>query len=128
VPSDGGNQQYTVRNFNFNGQTAAAIVLLWDWGWTWQQISIYGTPIGILLQNPESKAVVPGSIYLMDSDFQNVGVAIQANKMNPDLSDTSVIVLDNIGMNGVYYRLLPFRKHEEWALDIWIVRSGDTSP
>jgi glucan 1,3-beta-glucosidase len=101
VTSDGGNQQYTVRNFNFNGQTAAAIVLLWDWGWTWQQISIYGTPIGILLQNPESKAVVPGSIYLMDSDFQNVGIVIQANQMNPDLSDTSVIVLDNLGMNGV---------------------------
>ncbi|GAB7334645.1 hypothetical protein MBLNU13_g06604t2 [Cladosporium sp. NU13] len=54
--------------------------LLWDWGWMWQQISIYGTPIGILLQNPESKA---------------------AYEMNPDLSDTSVIVLDDIGMNGV---------------------------
>jgi glucan 1,3-beta-glucosidase len=37
----------------------------------------------------------------MDSDFQNVGTAIQANQLNADLSDTSVIVLDNIQMKGV---------------------------
>jgi hypothetical protein len=57
--------------------------------------------VGILLQNPEDETVVPGSIYLMDSDFQNVGIAIQANQLNSDLSDTSVIILDNIGMSGV---------------------------
>lgn len=37
----------------------------------------------------------------MDSDFQNVGIAIQANQLNSDLSDTSVIILDNIGMSEV---------------------------
>lgn len=45
--------------------------------------------------------MVPGSIYLMDSDFQDVGIAIQASQLNSDLSDTSVIILDNIGMSGV---------------------------
>jgi glucan 1,3-beta-glucosidase len=99
---DGGNQQYTVRNFNFNGQSSAAIVLLWDWGWTWQQISINTTPIGILLKNPDDPTgTVPGSIYLMDSIFQHVGTAIQANQLNPNLSHTSVIILDNIKTTGV---------------------------
>lgn len=91
-----------MRNFRFNGQSSAAIVLLWDWGWTWQQITINDTPVGILLMNPEDPSgTVPGSIYLMDSEFQHVGTAIQASQLNSDLSDTSVIILDNIGMNGV---------------------------
>lgn len=28
----GGNQQYTVRSFEFVGQTTASICLIWDWG------------------------------------------------------------------------------------------------
>ncbi|KAK5157149.1 hypothetical protein LTS14_004667 [Recurvomyces mirabilis] len=98
----GGNQQYTVRNFNFYGHSSCAIAMLWDWGWTWQQITISDTPVGILLMNPDDPGgPVPGSIYLMDSQFQSVGTAIKANQLNADLKDTSVIVLDNIGMQGV---------------------------
>jgi hypothetical protein len=37
----------------------------------------------------------------MDSDFQHVGTVIKASELNVDLSDMSVIILDNIQMNGV---------------------------
>lgn len=55
----------------------------------------------MLLQNPDSATVVPGSIYLMDSDLQNVRTTVQASQLNSALSDTSVVLLDKIGMSRV---------------------------
>ncbi|PSK38025.1 hypothetical protein B9Z65_1216 [Elsinoe australis] len=99
----GGNQQYTVRAFSFLGQTKAAICLIWDWGWTWSGLRITGVPIGILLLNPDAgpPTTQAGSIYLMDSYFDTVGIAIKAQKIQEDIKKDSVIVLDNIGVKSV---------------------------
>ncbi|KAI1295256.1 exo-1,3-beta-D-glucanase [Xylaria venustula] len=95
----GGNQQYTVRSFEFVSQTKASICLIWDWGWTWSQLSIHESPIGIYLINPEDPdGQQAGSIYVMDSEFVNVGNAIYANSLPATILGSSVITLDNIGV------------------------------
>lgn len=55
----------------------------------------------ILCQNPDSATVVPGSIYPVNSDFQSVRIIVQASQLKSALSDTSVVLLDKIGMSGV---------------------------
>jgi len=42
----GGNQQFTTRNFRFEG-SKIAIDLLWDWGWTWKSLYVEGADIAI---------------------------------------------------------------------------------
>jgi glucan 1,3-beta-glucosidase len=99
---DGGNQQYTVRNFEFNSQTKAAICLIWDWGWTWTGLTIANVPIGISLINPEATAgPQAGSIYVLDTLFENVETAIYANALPTTMLKSSVITLDNIGVLNV---------------------------
>jgi glucan 1,3-beta-glucosidase len=98
----GGNQQYTVRSFEFVAQTTAGICLIWDWGWTWSQLFIADTPIGILLINPAATTgQQAGSIYVMDSLFDGVTTAIYANSLPKTILESSVITLDNIGVIGV---------------------------
>ena len=101
--TDGGNQQYTVRKFEFSGQTEAGVCLLWDWGWTWSGITFAGSPIGFLLIPPpeENSDSTPGSIYVMDTLFDVVGTAIEARSMHASILDTSIITLDNIGVQDV---------------------------
>jgi glucan 1,3-beta-glucosidase len=102
VASDGGNQQYTVRAFEITSQTAACICLLWDWGWTWSGLTLISAPVGISLINPESPDVnLAGSIYVMDSLFADIPVAIEAHFMKETILETSIITLDNIGMINV---------------------------
>ncbi|RFU28181.1 hypothetical protein B7463_g8175, partial [Scytalidium lignicola] len=99
-----GNQQYTVRNFEFSGQQIAGVCLLWDWGWTWSGLTFAGgTPIGFLLIPPasENSLTTPGSIYVMDSLFDGTATAIDARAVNGTIMDTSIITLDNIGVLNV---------------------------
>jgi len=104
LPTDGGNQQYTVRNFEFSGQQIAGVCLLWDWGWTWSGLTFAGgTPTGFLLIPPASENSVstPGSIYVMDSLFDGTATAIDARAVKATIMDTSIITLDNIGVQNV---------------------------
>jgi glucan 1,3-beta-glucosidase len=102
LPTDGGNQQYTVRNFDISSQTTAGICLIWDWGWTWSQLIIANTPIGIKLINPlNTTGQQAGSIYVLDSLFENVETAIYANQLPATVLESSVITLDNIGVVDV---------------------------
>ncbi|KUJ15980.1 pectin lyase-like protein [Mollisia scopiformis] len=98
----GGNQQYTVRNFEQSSQTTASICLIWDWGWTWSQLVITNSPIGIKLINPQdTTGQQAGSIYVLDSLFENVETAIFANQLPAAVLESSVITLDNIGVLNV---------------------------
>jgi glucan 1,3-beta-glucosidase len=100
--TDGGNQQYTVRNFEFSSQTTASICLIWDWGWTWSQLVIANSPIGILLLNPkDTTGQQAGSIYVLDTVFENVRTAIFAYQLPSTVLKSSVITLDNIGVVNV---------------------------
>ncbi|KAK6223391.1 hypothetical protein LQW54_000509 [Pestalotiopsis sp. IQ-011] len=98
----GGNQQYTVRSFEFEQQTTASICLIWDWGWTWSQLYVASSPIAIMLINPDDPTgQQAGSIYVMDSGFYNVGAVIFANSEPADILGSSIITLDNLGIEEV---------------------------
>ncbi|PYH85075.1 exo-1,3-beta-D-glucanase [Aspergillus uvarum CBS 121591] len=98
----GGNQQYTVRDFQIFGQTNASIGLIWDWGWTWSGLHLSSSPIGISLINPQDISGQPtGSTYILDTMFDETPIAIQANFEQSTILETSIITLDNIGVNGV---------------------------
>ncbi|KAI9742739.1 MAG: hypothetical protein M1818_003468 [Claussenomyces sp. TS43310] len=98
----GGNQQYTVRGFEFSSQNVASICLIWDWGWTWSRLVIDSSPIGIKLINPaDTTGQQAGSIYVLDSEFSNVATAISANQPKATVLESNVITLDNIGVIDV---------------------------
>ncbi|EON98175.1 hypothetical protein UCRPA7_6324 [Phaeoacremonium minimum UCRPA7] len=98
----GGNQQYTVRSFEFMLQTTASICLIWDWGWTWSQLHVVASPIGIMLINPDNPTgQQAGSTYILDSGFYDVGTVIFANTEPAKILESSIITLDNIGVEDV---------------------------
>ncbi|KAK4860839.1 hypothetical protein LT330_004570 [Penicillium expansum] len=98
----GGNQQYTVRDFQIAGQTNASIGLIWDWGWTWSGLHLSSSPIGISLINPQDTSGQPsGSTYILDSMFDETPIAIQASFEQSTILESSIITLDNIGVNAV---------------------------
>jgi hypothetical protein len=96
----GGNQQFTAQRMTFtNCQTA--VYLDWDWGWTWKSITINGGNYGFQLV-PTSGSSAVGSIYVLDSVFNNVGTAIQiAPSTSSTATGTTGITMDNVGFNGV---------------------------
>jgi glucan 1,3-beta-glucosidase len=99
----GGNQQYTVRNFQIFSQTEANICLLWDWGWTWAGMYLAKAPVGISLISPEAdtRGQEAGSIYLLDSQFVQTPTAIKASFQSKSMLNTSIITLDNIMLTNV---------------------------
>lgn len=70
-----GNQQFTVRNLKFSGQSTRAIEIHWDWGWTWKGLQIDNCPIGIMITGPDSDSL--GSAIFLDSSFTNVNTGLQ---------------------------------------------------
>lgn len=109
--TDGGNQQYTVRNFEISRQIDSCIALIWDWGWTWVGLFLSDAPNGFSLINPETNGaeVTPtGSIYVMDSAFARVTSAIKTALMKKDVMDTTLITLDNIGIEDDVGTLISF--------------------
>ncbi|KAJ4361597.1 hypothetical protein N0V95_001758 [Ascochyta clinopodiicola] len=99
----GGNQQYTVRNFQIINQFKACICLLWDWGWTWSGLFLSGAPVGISLLNPQGSdggGAITGSTYIMDTEFFDVNVGIEAT-FNKTVLESSIITLDNVAFGGV---------------------------
>ncbi len=98
----GGNQQYTVRNFQIFNQANASICLIWDWGWTWAGLYLGKAPVGISLINPQdSTGQQAGSTYILDSQFVDTPMAIQATFESQSMLNTTIITLDNIGLSGV---------------------------
>lgn len=70
--------------------------------WTWSSLKVADSPIGIMLINPDAPSgQQAGSIYVMDSEFYNVGTVIFANSQPSTILESSVITLDNIGVDTV---------------------------
>ena len=107
-----GNQQFTTRNFTFNG-CKTAIQVTWDWLWTFKSVKINNADIGIdmsNLLNGFNQSV--GSIVLLDSSITNsqVGIKTSYNQssipatagtmavQNVDFTDTSKAI---VGADGV---------------------------
>ncbi|RDW56742.1 pectin lyase fold factor [Coleophoma cylindrospora] len=98
----GGNQQYTVRDFQISAQTNSSICLIWDWGWTWSGLYLAGSPVGITLINPQAPSgQQAGSTYIMDTSFDGTATAIEAKFEESTILDTSIITLDNVGVYNV---------------------------
>jgi hypothetical protein len=96
----GGNQQFTVRNLKFiNCKTA--IQIIWDWAWTWKSLQISGGNVGISLVG-ENGGRKTGSIFVTDSTFSNVPVAIITTDIiqGPGTNNT-LITLDNVALQNV---------------------------
>ncbi|PSS03376.1 exo-beta-1,3-glucanase-like protein [Coniella lustricola] len=92
-----GNQQYTMRNLEFNNQATAAIQMLWDWDWTFINLTVNNVPLGIDMSAGGSSDQEVGSVIVIDSTFSSVDVAI---KTAYDTASTSVtngsLVLENV--------------------------------
>lgn len=117
ISTDGGNQQYTVRGFEFSTQVTASICLLWDWGWTWSGVHIDNVPTGILLINPEApNGQQAGSTYLLDTSFGNVGTAIKAEFPMATILKSSIITLDNVQLLSVS-TVVEFSNGDTLAID-----------
>lgn len=96
-----GNQQYTMRNLEFNNQATAGFQMLWDWDWTFMNVTINNAPIGIDMTAGGSSAQAVGSLIVLDSTFKNVDVGI---KTAYDASSSSwtngSLVLENVALSN----------------------------
>jgi hypothetical protein len=95
-----GNQQFTAQRMTFTN-CRTAVYLNWDWGWTWKSISINNADYGFQLVATSGGSAV-GSVYVLDSVFNNVGTAIQIKpSSNNTATGTTGITLDNVAFTGV---------------------------
>jgi hypothetical protein len=92
-----GNQQFTVRDLKFSGQSTRALEIHWDWGWTWKGVHIHNCPIGVIMWGPDPTVV--GSAIFLDSSFSNVGTGFQLSA--PTTNGKVTLNLFNVAMSNV---------------------------
>lgn len=91
-----GNQQYTMRNFQFNN-CKIAVNQLWNWGWTYIGLKINNCGIGIKMDNSDV-----GSVTLLDSTITNTQTFIKSSYTQNGKPDTQgSIIMENIVFNNV---------------------------
>ena len=90
-----GNQQYTMRNLTFyNAETA--ILQIWNWDWTYKSLNIVNCRVGI---NMSSDAV--GSAILLDSNFENVPIAVVTGHDPTNSASRGSLVIENVRYSNV---------------------------
>ncbi|EJD46953.1 glucan 1,3-beta-glucosidase [Auricularia subglabra TFB-10046 SS5] len=95
-----GNQQFTVRNVTINN-AQTAIYVNWSWVWLFYRIVINNCPVGFRLNTGSTtSAQATGASIIADTNFNNVGTAIQTTTNQPS-SYASGFVLDNVVFSGV---------------------------
>ncbi len=103
----GGNQQFTVRNAQFFGVTVA-IDMLWDWGWTWKSLTIVDSTFGIRVTGVD----VGGSLYILDSLFQNVGSALLVSTPSTgNQQQQTYITIDNMVLQNTPNAIIDFNSN-----------------
>lgn len=97
-----GNQQFTMRNLEFNN-CKTAIIQLWDWGWTYAGLSINNCKVGIdMSAGGDANALNVGSITLLDSTFKDTGVAIlTAWSTSTSPVTAGSLVIENVALDNV---------------------------
>lgn len=96
-----GNQQYTMRNLEFNNQGTAAFQMLWDWDWTFINVTINNAPLGIDMSAGGSSAQAVGSLILIDSTLTNVNVGIKtAYDSSSSTWTNGSLVLENVALSN----------------------------
>ncbi|KAI5467799.1 pectate lyase superfamily protein-domain-containing protein [Mariannaea sp. PMI_226] len=93
-----GNQQYTARNLRFQNADIA-IWMTWNWGWTFKSAYFRDCRVGIKMDEASNGV---GSITLLDSQFENVEVAISTSRSsNGALGAGGSLSLENVQFHGV---------------------------
>lgn len=92
-----GNQQFTVRDLTFSGQSRHALEIHWDWGWTWKGVHISNCPVGAVIWGPNPDVV--GSAIFLDSSFTNTNTALQIGA--PTSTGKVTLNLFNVVLSGV---------------------------
>jgi glucan 1,3-beta-glucosidase len=93
-----GNQQYTARNLWFSNADVA-IWMTWNWGWTFKSAFFKDCRVGIKMDDV-SNAV--GSITMLDSTFENVGIAIMTTRARIGaLGSGASFTMENVRFQGV---------------------------
>lgn len=95
-----GNQQYTMRNLEFNNPGKAAIQMLWDWDWTFINLTINNAPLGIDMSLDSSSNQVVGSMIVIDSTFTDVSVGIKTAYDGSSTSTNGSLVLENVVLSN----------------------------
>ncbi|KAI1322736.1 glycoside hydrolase family 55 protein [Xylariaceae sp. FL0255] len=98
-----GNQQYTMRNLEFNN-CGTAIITLWDWGWTYAGLTIKNCGVGIDMTAAGSTAgsLTTGAVTLIDSTISNTPIGIKSAKSSSTTPATAgSMVLENVVLDGV---------------------------
>lgn len=93
-----GNQQFTVHNLHFSGQSTRALEIHWDWGWTWKDVHIENTPIGVIFAGPDPNVL--GSAIFIDSSFNNVETGFRLTAPGGSYGRTT-LNLFNLDISGV---------------------------
>ncbi|KAH6900791.1 pectate lyase superfamily protein-domain-containing protein [Thelonectria olida] len=93
-----GNQQYTARNLWFSNADVA-IWMTWNWGWTFKSTFFKDCRVGIKMDDV-SNAV--GSITMLDSIFENVGIAILTTRVRTGaLGSGASFTMEHVRFQGV---------------------------
>ena len=96
-----GNQQFTTRNWKFNG-VQTAILMNWNWGWTFKSLSINNCGLGINMTASTKGAQNVGSIVVLDSTIQNTPIGIQTiYSANSSPKTGGTLILDNLKTTNV---------------------------
>ncbi|KAK0558776.1 mgpp2cl-1, protein phosphatase 2C-like protein 1 [Tilletia horrida] len=93
-----GNQQFTVTDLRFEGQSKAAINVFWSWVLTFQNVEVRDTPVAVLAPTNASSTVdqrgsgqQAASIVMVDWRLQDV-----AHALSISAPQSGVFVLENI--------------------------------
>lgn len=90
-----GNQQFTVRNFEFSG-CRTGINLLWDWGWTWKSLNFRNVDTAIRVNGTDTG----GSLILLDSSISDSTTGIQVTTPSKG-SEQFKVTIDNLELINV---------------------------
>lgn len=96
-----GNQQFTMRNLNFNN-CKTAIQQLWSWGWTYVNLNIKSCGVGIDMSSGGSSSISTGSITLIDSSIRDTPVGINtARTGSSSPAAAGSLIIENVDLVNV---------------------------
>ncbi|EWC47414.1 hypothetical protein DRE_00382 [Drechslerella stenobrocha 248] len=96
-----GNQQFTTRNFVFNG-CKTAVVMNWGWSWTFKSLDIKNCGVGIDMTTGGEASQNVGSVLVLDSKISNTPIGIMSVHSSTSMPLTGgTLVIDNLSTNNV---------------------------
>ncbi|KAF3920271.1 hypothetical protein AA313_de0208584 [Arthrobotrys entomopaga] len=96
-----GNQQFTTRNFIFNG-CKTAILMNWNWGWTFKSLNIKNCGVGLDMTTGGAAAQNVGSVLILDSQISDTPIGVKTVTSASSMPVTGgTLVIDNLATTNV---------------------------